>query len=254
LCEHSFNEEVGFIKSTNYPLALYGSNEDCYYRIQRFREGVCSIELTFTDFSLEPSTNCDRDYLEIDRRRYCGTDLQRKSLYLNFPIGSNDILIHFKTNGDREDRGFFVQVRQLSYGCSRPANLPAVPLQYRLINTGSCNLVVQSQVSTIQSPEYPTSYPSNSDCTYTIVKSNPSVCGLELTIPHFSLESSQLCRYDYLQTPMGDRMCGNSWTGVKRTVPFPITLDRMVFIFHSDAQNEDQGFSINLRQISTACP
>lgn len=254
LCEPSFNDELGFIKSRNYPLALYSSNEDCYYRIKRSRSSVCSVELTFTDFSLEPSTNCVYDYLEINRRRYCGTDLQRKTLYLNFPIGSDDILLHFKTNDNREDRGFFVQVRQLSYACSQSIHLPAIPAQYRLDDGGRCNAVIHSEISSIHSPDYPATYPANSDCTYTVVKSNPAVCGLQLDIAYFSVESSRHCLYDYLQTPMGDRMCGNSWTGVKRAVPFPFHKDTLVFVFHSDSRNQDQGFTINIRQITTGCP
>lgn len=92
LCESSFNAELGFIKSFNYPLSLYGSNQDCYYKIQRFRSDVCAVELIFTDFSLEPSIDCTNDYLEIDRKRYCGVDLQKKTRkeiislsYLKFP-------------------------------------------------------------------------------------------------------------------------------------------------------------------------
>ncbi|GAB6025011.1 hypothetical protein CHUAL_010122 [Chamberlinius hualienensis] len=256
MCDHDFNQEFGYIKSLNYPLSAYPSNEDCYYRLQRTRDDICSVELIFTDFRLESSTGCNNDYLEINRQRYCGSDLLHKTVYINFPVGSNEILLHFKSNDIHADQGFFIQARQLSYGCSRSLELPAaVPLQYLTLTTEKrCQSIIRAQMATIESPGYPSSYSPNSVCTYIIERFNSDVCGLQLDVVHFSLETSRLCQYDYLQSPTGDRMCGNSWTGVKRTVPFPRHEQRLIFVFHSDGRNEDQGFSINVHQIITGCP
>lgn len=79
LCDNSFCDELGFIRSHNYPLSTYSSDEDCFYRIKKYRPEICTVQLSFTDFALEDSVDCSRDYLEINRVRYCGNQLRGKS-------------------------------------------------------------------------------------------------------------------------------------------------------------------------------
>ncbi len=54
---------VGFLRSNNYP-ENYNTNERCEWTILAPETGM-NIQLRFADFNIDPSTNCEYDYLEV---------------------------------------------------------------------------------------------------------------------------------------------------------------------------------------------
>lgn len=102
---------------------------DCDYTIQKYSRDVCAVEVRFESFSLEESRGCNKDYLDINNEmRLCGklpSDAASKFIFgfqletnhklvsgtLNFP--TNTFRIHFHTDGDNNDSGFVIRVKQI---------------------------------------------------------------------------------------------------------------------------------------------
>jgi len=59
-----------FFHSPGFP-ATYPPNVDCFYSIKKL-SNVCSVELDFREFYLEPIPDCSGDWLLIGEKKYCG--------------------------------------------------------------------------------------------------------------------------------------------------------------------------------------
>ncbi|XP_069688891.1 cubilin [Periplaneta americana] len=201
-CGGTLTASSGSIISPNYPQP-YGHNGECFWRISISKGSV--IQLVFVDLELENHSRCMHDYVEIyDGRdtksrkigRYCTTD----------PVvillsSSNYMFIKFRSDVSIATRGFH--------------------LRYQTV----CNNVVKGYSGVIESPNFPSNYADNTDCTWNITA--PRGNKINITFSHFELEDNswlwsgqRQCRHDYVEMKEGednaapdtmlmDRKCGS---------------------------------------------
>ncbi|KAM6122088.1 LOW QUALITY PROTEIN: mannan-binding lectin serine protease 1-like [Pterocles gutturalis] len=97
----------------------------------------------------------------------------------------------------------------------------------------------------IQSPNFPDSYPSDSEVTWNI--SVPEGFKIKLYFMHFDLESSYLCEYDYVKIEAEDQelatFCGRETTDTEQAPGQQVILSPgpyMGLTFRSDFSNEER--------------
>ena len=112
----------------------------------------------------------------------------------------------------------------------------------------TCGSTSYALSGTIESPNYPSYYPSRTDCTSTVVALSGEV--VEVTFSHFDVEYQSSCTYDYVSLYDGNTLkhkyCG---TG---TVPVFTTTtpgDDFKLDFHSDSSIQETGFRLSFRII-----
>ncbi|XP_048019330.1 neuropilin 1b [Megalobrama amblycephala] len=114
-----------------------------------------------------------------------------------------------------------------------------------------------SKAGYVTSPEYPTGYPVNQQCTWLIQAPDPQQKILINFNPHFDLESRE-CKYDFVQVfdgadenaPSPGRFCG-------KIAPSPIISsgNSLLIKFTSDYESTGAGFSIRyeIHRTGTEC-
>ncbi|XP_037366570.1 cubilin isoform X2 [Talpa occidentalis] len=186
---------VDTISSPMFP-AKYPNNQNCSWIIQA-QPPFNHITLSFTHFTLESSTTCTQDFLEIldgndddapVRGRFCGTSMPH-------PITSfsNALMLRFVSNSRATYDGFHATYAASSSACG-----------------GTFHMIE----GTFNSPGYPEVYPHNVECVWNIVSSPGN--RLQLSFITFQLEDSQDCSRDFVEVREGNetghfvgRYCGN---------------------------------------------
>uniref|UniRef100_K7F2C2 MBL associated serine protease 1 n=1 Tax=Pelodiscus sinensis TaxID=13735 RepID=K7F2C2_PELSI len=114
---------------------------------------------------------------------------------------------------------------------------------FLLANAGAVELT--DMFGEIQSPNFPESYPSDSEVTWNI--SVPDGFRIKLYFMHFDLESSYLCEYDYVKIEAEDQVlatfCGRETTDTEQAPGQQAVLSRgsyMGLTFRSDFSNEER--------------
>ncbi|XP_047496480.1 uncharacterized protein LOC125044078 [Penaeus chinensis] len=229
LCD-AVTEEVGFVLlSPGYP-TRYPTSTDCTTTVLKASPDIRSLVLQLVDFEMTPSLGCSEDYLEAAGERLCGL-LTGQTRIVQF-TGST-ITLHFHSGPfSSGGRGYRIRIGQ-----STSTN-PITP--------DSCGGVVDTSSATIQSPDYPTSYRPNTNCVFTVLKSNPEVCQLYIRILDFEMEDSAQCTKDFLQIGAQERLCGHRYPDETRRYHF--TDNHLDIVFHSDGFGSGRGFRIEIRQ------
>ncbi|XP_013788246.1 cubilin-like [Limulus polyphemus] len=230
--------------SVNYP-DLYPNGLNCRYSIKRFNESVCRLELVLVRFDLEPSTNCQFDYLSVDNEKLCG-HLPRNTTR-NYKLSSSEKHIYFRSDERVRGQGFIIKGRQVvcpghSAGPSSrpPFELPG--LRER------CDEEFYSEDFVLRSPNYPQNYPNDVTCRYLIHQYKPEVCALDVTVHSFDLEESRNCEYDYLDIN-DQRLCGQIPSNSFKIIPFQ-EKNFVQLLFHSDKATNRPGFSVRVQQVT----
>ncbi|KAI2807434.1 hypothetical protein BLOT_005370 [Blomia tropicalis] len=226
-----------------------------------------------------PTTTCPNDYLEVDQVKYCGRR-RGHMIAVNFPRNLMEISFRFLAVSPDPFNGFKIRVRQIDENCrsslnhfgssSDPLgdfNPPIIESCPRMTEKPSesnqsdrsssepstAAVAITEEVVRIQSPKFGLignmAYEPFLDCDYLIQKNSPSVCALEIKFESFSLEESRSCQKDYLEINHinGMRLCGKMPIDTTRTFDFNSKTIRLHF--HTDADRNDSGFAIVLRQI-----
>ncbi|XP_043848958.1 mannan-binding lectin serine protease 1 isoform X3 [Dromiciops gliroides] len=110
----------------------------------------------------------------------------------------------------------------------------------------STNIVeLNDMFGEIQSPNFPDSYPSDSEVTWNITV--PEGFRIKLYFMHFDLESSYLCEYDYVKVEAEDQVlalfCGRETTDTEQAPGQQVVLSPgpfMALTFRSDFSNEER--------------
>ncbi|XP_072474921.1 mannan-binding lectin serine protease 1 isoform X3 [Notamacropus eugenii] len=110
----------------------------------------------------------------------------------------------------------------------------------------SANIVeLNDMFGEIQSPNFPDSYPSDSEITWNITV--PEGFRIKLYFMHFDLESSYLCEYDYVKVEAEDQVlalfCGRETTDTEQAPGQQVVLSPgpfMALTFRSDFSNEER--------------
>ncbi|XP_063226608.1 cubilin [Bacillus rossius redtenbacheri] len=239
-CGGTLTEPEGIITSPTHPDShLYGNNLDCEWKIQ-LPVGD-RIRLTFVSFSLEDSSSCRFDYLEVRDGgsldaplvgRYCGNVLP-----LVPASNANTLLVYFHSDFSVGHEGFRINYETL------------------------CGGVYSDLSGTLHTPFYPGNYPANKLCTYEIAL--PLGYAINLNFLDFDVEdlSYPSCNYDYVEIHDGDttnstliggrRYCGED----NEHVPPPVqsTLNHLLIVFHTDGSVSNKGFLANYSAINILC-
>uniref|UniRef100_A0A672HTS6 Cubilin (intrinsic factor-cobalamin receptor) n=1 Tax=Salarias fasciatus TaxID=181472 RepID=A0A672HTS6_SALFA len=187
----------GAIASPRYP-AKYPHHQNCSWII-RAQEPFNHVTLSFTDFEVEKSlTNCSHDSVEVldgdnyqapSVGRYCGFELPH-------PVTSysNALVVRFISDYSLSFKGF-----RATYTAS----------------TSSCGGDLVMETGAFNSPNYPSPYPPNVECVWTI-RSSPGN-RFQLSFITFHLQGDTSCQNDYLEIregnssgPLVGRFCGSS--------------------------------------------
>ncbi|KAM6199049.1 mannan-binding lectin serine protease 1 [Sarcoramphus papa] len=166
---------------------------------------------------------------------------------------------HKSPDRDKADSGAFgrrqsrpPQTTQQSSAPNPPANLPGSKMRYPL-TWSFCALLLcvadaielTDMFGEIQSPNFPDSYPSDSEVTWNI--SVPDGFKIKLYFMHFDLESSYLCEYDYVKVEAEDQelatFCGRETTDTEQAPGQQVILSPgpyMGLTFRSDFSNEER--------------
>ncbi|KAG8449738.1 hypothetical protein GDO86_016398 [Hymenochirus boettgeri] len=223
VCSTLLSDISGTMFSPNYP-SLYSNNAKCVWLI---RIPSKQVSIQFVAFDVQNTPNCASDYIKI----YNGATRSDPVLWdktcgsVNLPpivSTSNLMLIEFVTDGERPMTGFKA-----------------------LYNTVSCGGTFTSLSTTFTSPGYPTAYPSNANCTWSIMA--PVGFKIVLTILSIEVELSSSCRYDSLTIYDGTntaatvlrRACGSLVFGNQVS-----TGRYMLVVFSSDASGQAKGFQV----------
>lgn len=86
---------------------------DCDYVVAKASRDVCALEIRFKHFALEESRSCTKDYLEVNHlgMRLCGALARNAVRTFDFP--EDTMRLHLHTDGDRNDTGFAIILRQI---------------------------------------------------------------------------------------------------------------------------------------------
>uniref|UniRef100_A0A8C1I6Q0 Cubilin (intrinsic factor-cobalamin receptor) n=1 Tax=Cyprinus carpio TaxID=7962 RepID=A0A8C1I6Q0_CYPCA len=233
-CGGELSGPTGAFTSPGYP-NKYPANRECIWHIQT--SPGSSISITILEFDVEYHPDCNYDKLEV----YGGPDLSSPRLAqlcttrppsnpLQVASTGNTVTVRFKSDGVVSGRGF-------------NATWVEVP--------GGCGGIVTAPNGEIHSPQYPSNYPDNVDCSWVITVDVGHRVFFNFT--DLDLESQSSCSFDYVaihdghheSSPLLGKFCG-----VSR--PSPITSTRNVIYvrFRSDHSQNRKGFSA---QFSEAC-
>ncbi|GLG98263.1 Cubilin homolog [Gryllus bimaculatus] len=244
-CGGIIRNQEGTIQTPRYP-NFYPNNHMCRWVIVADAGNV--INLNWINFNLEGETGmfgdaCSFDYVEVyenvtegqpgvrvGNRRYCGNMSPP-----NMTSTSNIVTIVFRTDYSIRFTGFIAR-----YLLTDASNL--------------CSANFVSSTGTILSPGYPSSYPHNIDCTWTI--SVPSGQQILLNVSDFWLERHSNCMWDYLEirngilasSPLIGRYCGR-----EISTPIPSISNHLYLRFKTDYSHSLRGFNITWDGTITGC-
>lgn len=224
-CGGSLTTATGTFSSPNYPLPYHPSAE-CYWNI-RTSQGS-QVFLSFSDFHLEASTTCSFDYLAVhdgnssaapELARLCGT--QQPGIINST---GHELFVKLRTDSSVAAGGFLA-----SY-------------------TSNCRdvLITGRYKGVVESLNFPNTYPSNSQCSWTIQSTRGN--NVNYTFTAFDLESSySSCGYDYVklydgpndQAPLIGSFCGSQPPPANSTTSSALTL-----VFRSDSSVSRSGFQM----------
>ncbi|XP_075408563.1 cubilin [Tenrec ecaudatus] len=229
-CGGELSGDMGFFSSPGYP-NQYPANRECIWYISTAMGS--SIQLTIHDFDVEQHASCIYDSLEV----YGGPDFhspriaqlcsQRSSENpMQVSSTGNELAIRFKTDSSINGRGFNVSWHAVPGGCGGIFNVPS---------------------GEIHSPNYPSPYRSNSECSWIIqVEKNHRVL---LNFTDFDLEPQDSCiaAYDGLNSASTRlaSVCGRQ----QPTNPITSLRNTLFVRFQSGAARQSRGFRALFRQV-----
>ncbi|XP_045714845.1 CUB domain-containing protein 2 [Phyllostomus hastatus] len=215
----------GILTSPEYP-NNYPNNVECHWVIRA--TGPATVKLVFVDFQVEGSDECAYDYVAVlgvpgpaHGHRYCGSSRPPTLVSLG-----HELQVIFKSDFNIGGRGF------KAYYFS-----------------GECQEVYTAVRGNFSSPNYPSSYPNNIRCHWTIrlppgYRVKMFFLDLELEEPN---SLTKTCDFDHLaafdgaseQAPLLGSWCG-------RYLPPPVTSSRsqLLLRLHTDRSTTLRGFSV----------
>jgi len=248
-CREEQRGFVGLIKSRNYP-DNYPNSMECEWTI--YSPESHQIRLQFTNFDLERSLRCRYDSLKIYKGdthegelvgSYCGNEIPDTMI-----ISGSYVTLLFTTDPVDTRAGFLLTWTGLENVIYAGRRNDRVKRRY-LDSPDQCGGVLEEETGVIQTPNFPSNYPSGKSCVWTIKKK--AFHSLTLTFKSFALERHSRCRYDYVlvkhgQDDQGKKYCGNNSPGVIKA-----TKKQLIIEFKSDSSNERKGFRAEWKQEPT---
>ncbi|XP_054153072.1 cubilin-like isoform X2 [Oppia nitens] len=266
----------GWIYSPNFP-SNYDNYLQCIYKIIKYSDDVCSIDLTLSEFDVEDTPDCSADYLDMGNgsTRMCGTYMTGTKKILTFGSNNNEIKFTFVTNRDITRKGFIGKIRQMRNSCPHylmnKTTQPIVPyvpnvmhvsesvpqvIHRQPVYLGSyCDIYIGEVIGDLRSPGFPYGYHSNQSCTYSIRRAASDICKVELIFNQFDINAGDSrCDSDYFELPDRNRLCGKVPVQ-HRVYPFSSSSNFQILKFVSDNQPDKYvtGFWIEVKQLRNSC-
>ncbi|MGH0150723.1 UNVERIFIED_CONTAM: hypothetical protein FKN15_032572 [Acipenser sinensis] len=221
-CGGTLTTSTGSFTSPNYPLP-YHPNAECYWLLKT--NPGSQIQLQFSDFHLESSTNCMYDYLAV----YNGNSTNAMPLaklcgnLIPAPIQSTweSLYVKLRTDQSIGAGGFVATYNQVCQGV----------------------VIANRSRGVLESPNYPNTYPHGKRCSWTIQATAGNT--INYTFTAFDLEV--YCTYDYVklydgpndQSNLIGTFCGNTPPPANST-----TGTSLHVVFVSDPSVSRSGFQM----------
>ncbi|MGH0159306.1 UNVERIFIED_CONTAM: hypothetical protein FKN15_040677, partial [Acipenser sinensis] len=221
-CGGTLTTSTGSFTSPNYPLP-YHPNAECYWLLKT--NPGSQIQLQFSDFHLESSTNCMYDYLAV----YNGNSTNAMPLaklcgnLIPAPIQSTweSLFVKLRTDQSIGAGGFVATYNQVCQGV----------------------VIASRSRGVLESPNYPNAYPHGKRCSWTIQATAGNT--INYTFTAFDLEV--YCTYDYIKLYDGPNdqsyligtFCGNTPPPANST-----TGTSLHVVFVSDPSVSRSGFQM----------
>ncbi|XP_043911489.1 deleted in malignant brain tumors 1 protein-like [Protopterus annectens] len=254
-CGENLFSPSGSFSSPYYP-SYYPNNARCYWYITVHPS--YRINLYFNDISLETTTDCSFDYIEIYDGSVSETLLARicsnSSLYRTFTSCTNSMAVHFSSDYSVTYRGFSAIYYSTYEGTNstgncttvpttrRPSTTTRWPTTYRTAAPSNCGGYLSNPSGSFSSPFYPGNYPNNARCTWQILVHEGY--RVLLIIEDFQLEYHSSCAFDYLaiydsyNNSLLGKICGYS----NSSYTFMSSSNRMRVQFYTDGSVIARGF------------
>ncbi|CAG5895667.1 unnamed protein product [Menidia menidia] len=225
------------------PMGMFGSPDpnldgryepgmDCVWTIEMPVNQA--INLTFSSFDLESSSNCRYDYVKVydgDNMNFplvgtfCGS-----SIPPTFVSGGNFLTIRFVTDGSVQRQGFNATYRALPLVCGGTLN-------------------ATTSIQTLTSPSFPSGYPPYTNCRW--ILDAPFQETIQVSVEVFVLGPTQSCATNFLEMkdwPLGDHGQSHKFCAVDAHPPDFYSYSRTTLVhFKSDMFMEGNGLRFTYR-------
>ncbi|KAG7219563.1 hypothetical protein INR49_018990 [Caranx melampygus] len=225
-CGGTYIGQSGTISSPGFPGSNYPDGTNCEW----FLEGPTGhyLTLSYQNFTLQPSSGCLADYVEIREYnasgrllgQHCGADLP-----VSMETSDSFAFVRFVSDSSGNAAGFRLRFEASVEVCGGELNAPS---------------------GTISSPNYPNLYPHSRVCRWSLVV--PPGRRVTLTINDLRLEGSGTsCLFDYIDVlnglavnaPRLGRFCGSVPAGTQ----VRSSANTMTVVFRTDASVSNGGFT-----------
>ncbi|XP_037693302.1 cubilin [Choloepus didactylus] len=234
-CGEVLTQPTGTIQSPGHPNPYpHGVTCTWYILVQPGQ----LVRLVFTSFRLEFHYNCTADYLDVrdtgsgaSLGRYCG-----KSVPPSLTSSSNALTLTFVADSDVAQEGFSVDYEALDA-------------------SAVCSEDFTEESGTLTSPSFPSQYPNNQECTYSItvgpgkqIALNFTSFALEEPIGELCMDFVEIRDGGYETSPLLGQFCGSSLP------PRILSHSHRLWLkFKSDPIDTSWGFSASWDGSSTGC-
>ncbi|GIX97872.1 cubilin [Caerostris extrusa] len=241
-CDALVRGQEGWIFTPNYP-SDYDDHRTCDYVVQRLTPDTCRVEMTLNDFDLEESDHCLADYLDLrdgQQGVLCGALASGTKKQLRFRSGQYTMTLRFKTDKEKNAKGFMIQLKQIPGSCGAT------------VGPSACNQYMDTFTSSLSSPGYPHGYPANLRCAYTIRRADSgSARCCSRSGCSISEDTRGPLQRGLPRVPGPLRTC--SGYPSRKIVDFLRGSDLLTFTFVSDGYGSGKGFDIEILQIPDSC-
>ncbi|XP_076992496.1 CUB domain-containing protein 2 [Tamandua tetradactyla] len=215
----------GVLSSPQYP-DNYPNDVECHWVVRA--AGLATVKLVFVDFQVEANEGCTYDYVAVlggagpaRGHHYCGSARPPTLVSLG-----HELQVVFKSDFNIGGRGF------KAYYFS-----------------GECQEVYTVVRGNFSSPQYPSSYPNNIRCHWTI-RLSP---GYRIKVFFLDLELEEpnsltgACDFDHLAAFDGaseEAPLLGSWCGHHLPPPVTSSRNQLLLLLHTDRSTTRRGFSV----------
>ncbi|XP_078037937.1 cubilin [Augochlora pura] len=191
------------------------------------------LNVTFTKFNIEKSTDCKYDFLQIHDGRNAGSQMIGRFCGNTLPNGTGNII-----SSHNSLYFWFYSDNSISHDgfAFRWDSIPPI-----------CGGSLTDDYGTITSPGSPGRYPPNRDCFWHIVV-QPSK-RIQLHFGQLMIEEHPTCENDYLEISSESRDRVGLYCNHTRPPPLIVPGSEAVLHFHSDSAGQDSGFQIHYSTI-----
>uniref|UniRef100_A0A2K5QCJ5 CUB domain containing protein 2 n=1 Tax=Cebus imitator TaxID=2715852 RepID=A0A2K5QCJ5_CEBIM len=215
----------GVLTSPEYP-NNYPNSMECHWVIRA--AGPASVKLVFVDFQVEGNEECTYDYVAVlggpgptRGHHYCGSTRPPTLVSLG-----HELQVVFKSDFNIGGRGF------KAYYFS-----------------GECQEVYMAMRGNFSSPQYPSSYPNNIHCHWTIrlpLGHRVKVFFLDLDLEEPN-SLTKTCDFDHMAAFDGaseEAPLLGTWCGHHLPPPITSSHNQLLILLHTDRSTTRRGFSV----------